>query len=230
MTKPDAAEPLESTPRLGEVPLQGPGWRWPRFGLRTLLLVLLLLAFPLGWAGYRAIQVRHQQAVVEKIAPLGGQAGWLGGKIVQVTFSGERFRDAALAELRGLDHLQRVVLMDTGVTAAGLAQLSGVRLTQLKILRAPALGDDAGAPLGSLSELRALWLEETGVGDAAMPQLASLARLRSLSLIGSKVTDDGLAPLLALPQLEEIYLQRTGVTEAGVERLRRELPKAAIAF
>ncbi len=49
-----------------------PRRRWLRFSLRTLLIVVTVLAVPLGWVGWRRQQVRREQATITWVKEAGG--------------------------------------------------------------------------------------------------------------------------------------------------------------
>jgi hypothetical protein len=50
-----------------------PKRRWFQFSLRTLLIVVALLAVPLGYVGWQAKIVRERKAMVREVAKMGGQ-------------------------------------------------------------------------------------------------------------------------------------------------------------
>jgi hypothetical protein len=50
-----------------------PPQRWFRFSLRTLLIVVTVLAVPLGWVGWRLRQVRREQATIAWVVEIGGR-------------------------------------------------------------------------------------------------------------------------------------------------------------
>jgi hypothetical protein len=82
--------------------------------------------------------------------------------------------------------------------------------------------------LRGLTALRRLDLHRTAVTDEGLRHLRGLTRLNRLYLTGTGVSDKGLAHLTGLAELEYLHLGRTKVTAAGVEKLRRQLPKAQI--
>lgn len=219
---PAADQPAESEPRPR---------RRVRYSLRTLLLAVLLLGTPLGWFGMRAMRQWRQQRVADQLTRFGAQPGTLYGDVVQLTFSGPAFKDQALKRLHELPHVVRVVLMDTEVSPAGFARLADLpALKEIRVMRAPRLGDEALAALPKMRQLKSLWLVDTAVTDAGLAPLGKLTQLKVLHLIGADVTDQGLEQLSSLHNVEEIFLLRTGVTQEGVDRLQRALPQSVIRF
>ena len=49
---------------------------WLRFSLRTLLIVVTLLAVPLGWVGWRLGQVRRERATITWVEETGGEVAF----------------------------------------------------------------------------------------------------------------------------------------------------------
>lgn len=146
---------------------------------------------------------------LEKLSQLGAVAGPLAANtnLVSVNFSmaGAKAGDAQLDALKPLtEQLFWLNLGGTGVTDAGLKNLSG------------------------LKNLRRLHLEKTAVGDDGLGALKDLAELRYLNLYGTKVSDKGLGALAGLKKLESLYLWQTSVTDAGAAELQKALPKLKI--
>ncbi len=109
------------------------------------------------------------------------------------SIAGTNFDDHALAKLASLGaNLRWLDLGGTGVTDAGLEQLS------------------------AMPNLSRLHLERTKITDSGLARLAPLNQLEYLNLYGTEITDAGLQDLQDLPKLKQIYLWQTKVTpEAG---------------
>ena len=96
-----------------------------------------------------------------------------------------------------LTTLEKLNLLGTKVTGAGLANLR---------------------PLEKLTEL---CLVQTAVDDAGLANLDSLTSLKKLTLESSKISDDGLPHLAKLTKLEVLSIHNgTRVTGAGIRHLR----------
>src|SRR5437867_11243655 len=54
-----------------------PKLRWYQFSLRSMFIVVTLLAIPCGWYGMKMQQVKRQREVVAAIVKLGGRVEWL---------------------------------------------------------------------------------------------------------------------------------------------------------
>ena len=124
--------------------------------------------------------------------------------VIVVNFATTQATDAALANLKGLETLQKLTLNGTPVTDAGLEHLKG------------------------LTGLQKLYLVDTKVTDAGLEHLKGLAGLQVLSLVGTQVTDAGLDHLKGLGNLQIVFLYGTKVTDAGAKALQDALPKVKI--
>ena len=110
-------------------------WRRLRFGLWTLLVVLLSL--PLGWFVLKMRDAERQGKAVEAIEKAGGTVGYdqVGqfANVTSVWLGGSGIGDEGLEHVEGLLQLDYLDLSDTQTTDAGLEHLKG--LTRLKAVK-----------------------------------------------------------------------------------------------
>jgi len=111
------------------------------------------------------------------------------------------FTGAGLKHLAKLRRLHGLTLSLTGVTDAGLENITG--LTQLKALSLPPAVTNAGlAHLKGLTNLESLGLFRTKVTDAGLVHLRGLTRLRTLDVGDTQITDNAIAELRkVIPEL-----------------------------
>ena len=174
-------------------------------------------------------------AAVRRIHERGGRFDFDGsGDLVAVDLASDRVSvsDADLASLLALPHLKRLKLSGSGITNAGVRQVSSLAgLTQLSLLdaqiddagleqlvrltnlaslsirRSPALTDKGLEPLKRLPKLVELGLLDLGITDRGLEQIAALTGLRSLDLRGdAQLSNAGLEQLLALKNLKTLRL------------------------
>ena len=218
-----------------------------RFSLRSLLVVVTLLAVGLGWFAYWRDAKRREEAAREWVLHHGGGVGQVDGRemsqrplwvqrlalvlpeeclrtVYYVDFPKDT-TDADLEVLRDLPNLTQVNLNEAAsITPAGLAPLAELpRLEVLYLNQTPAR-DEGLAHARHLHGLKEIWIEHTGITDASIPWIASNPALTHLDLDGARITDKS-APLLAkLQNLEVLALRGTHITSRGVAELAR-LPR-----
>lgn len=200
-----------------------------RYGLRTLLLLVLVFALVLGSETHR---VRKQRAAVQTI--------YSGGGIVRYDYEWEELGDGSwlhhidaqpnaprwLRHLLGDDyftsvmsvHLINVRLEEMNEVLAAVEQLDDLRFLAMQYQPV----DDTGLlHIRDLSQLQVLHLAETNVTDSGMSNLAGLADLRTLSLDNTAVSDTGLASasIETKTQLRELRMMSTNVSDASLTRI-----------
>lgn len=202
-----------------------PKRRWLQFSVRTVLLLVAVLCVWLGYRVHASRQRAEAIAHIEKLGgqiyydyqvkldsdgdpylvPLTPYPypEWakpltevlFPPRVWSVGLHSIPLSDDDIPFIAGFDGLHTAVLAGTGITDAGLAELS------------------------RLSELRNLTLQRTNVTDEGVASVARMRNLRQLDLSETAVTDKGLAKLKGL-QLRELFLWRLNITDAGVAHLR----------
>ncbi len=159
--------------------------RWFQFSLRTLLVVVTLIAALLGWRLYvwRAQQEQQRKAIAE-IQSRGGQTS--------VTFD-------SIAEAIALGHRKAdnmVILNDTQITNDDLKALENAPITRSLSIAGSQITDDGLVHLKNLKQLEYLDLKKnTRLTDAGLTHLEELKSLKQLILIGTQVTPAGVQKL-----------------------------------
>jgi hypothetical protein len=216
--------------------------RWPRYSIRTLLVVIAALSI---WLGYQTHRAREQRAALERIHELGGtvqfdyqydgsgtfqaDAAAPGPVWLRKIIGGEYFDDVAYVYLsssdvtnddlrlfRSLPDVETLWLSNTGVSDQGMGHLSGLARLKLLFLQQTKVGDDGLTHLGGLTKLEGLSLDNTRVTDAGFIHLTGLKSLISLNLSDTRLSGDELRHVHSLPKLEYINLMRTAVTDASL--------------
>lgn len=224
------------------------GRRLLRFSLRSLLLLVVVIAVPLGWKVNRA---RNQRVVVQELKKLNArikydyelsdaQPGpqWLidrFGKeyfveVQQLTVGGPQVNDETISLIARLPEVEWVGLRPASeITDEGLAHFAGMQNLEGVDLFSDRI---TGAGLVHLTGLRRLKsLAVSGwATDTSLEYVSKLKRLEYLWLHEAvEVTDEGLAHLSKLTQLQGLRLTgRWGaagvqdsakITDQGLEAL-----------
>ncbi|HEY2838609.1 MAG TPA: hypothetical protein VGJ26_05655 [Pirellulales bacterium] len=222
-----------------------PRRRWFQFRLRTLLVLIAVVALPLAWIARERRQSRYEAEVAETLqrrdfldVALAGPydsleraardepQGWrrdlarrvFGERIVVVWIANETFDD--LTPLARLTSLKRFNVH--GAPVVDLAPLAGLHELTYLDLGSTAASDLT--PLARLANLEWLGLGFTKVTDVA--PLAGLQKLKSLSLDSTPVAD--VAPLAELKKLESLNLRATQVKDVAALKQCKNLKKLSL--
>ena len=198
-----------------------------QFSICSLLVLVLVVAFPCSWMAVERQRAEKQRELVEEMRKAGT---WIRYDY-QLDASGVEIPNAQPSEpewLRrplGDDFCASVVDVGFFGTHARIVDSELDRLKELPELRnlwftcAPVTDTDLGH-LRGLPCLERLYLGGTRVTDAGLEHLQEHKQLRLLVLGGTKVTDTGLGQIEGFVHLQELSLSATQVTDAGLERLR----------
>jgi hypothetical protein len=219
-----------------------PPLRQLQFGLRSLLLLPLLLSVPLGIFVVEHRRVEQQRQAIEALGKLGASVNmgqstdwwcvlfgndFLGyADNVDASSAGAAFDDDALMYLQELPILNDLKVPDTKITDVGLARLPPfLRNLDLKNTRIT----DAGLKhLAKKKKLEHLDLSGCSVTDAGLDQLVALKSLYKLNLSQTQITDQGLQCLMGMPGLYELNLKGTQVTDEGVAKFQQAMPNTEV--
>jgi Leucine rich repeat len=171
--------------------------RFPRFSVRGLIVVVVLIGAGLGWLVRSARIQRDAVATIERSV---GSASydWQYRDGIDIR-GGMPWAPPWLVDLVGVDYFGHV----TSVSLNG------------------ELSDDALVHAGRLTQLESLDLAGSSVCDAELAHLTGLTNLSTLDLQGTQITELGLAHLKGLSNLSYLRLAYTGISHAGLEHVKR---------
>lgn len=180
--------------------------KYLRFSLRSLLVLILLIAGWLGWVVHRA---RAQRDAVAAILKLQGTVkyNWE-RKDGRNLPNGKPWWPGWLVNLFGIDYFSHV--------------------TQVRLVAVHELSDAELIQISNLSGLEELDLHRSPVTDARLGYLEELTDLQSLTLFHTPISDTGLAHLKRMHRLRMLSIENTSVTDSGAQELQRVLPKTVI--
>jgi hypothetical protein len=206
----------------------------PRFTLRSLLIVVAILAVGLSWFVQWREAKRRERAAADAIINRGGSAnygkleGWWADALALamprkslhystcVEFP-KNSTDADLALLRDLPNLETLQIENSPhISAAGLAHAGGLSRLNVLYLRHTPAGDRGLEPFKHNRHFKELWLEGSNVSDSVVSWIAANRGLTHLDLGGNPITDATLPQLATLEELQVLALDDTRVTSAGM--------------
>ena len=212
-----------------------------QFGIRSLLILTVVVAVPCSWLTAEMKQAREQMNIVNGLEiecdwqfdangihlshPQPREPGLLravlgDGFFDEVVEVNPR-NDAQMERLKELPRLQYLSLISAKISDAGLRHLEGWAGPQALWLDCNEITDVGLQYLEGMTRLESLSLGGTKITDAGLLHLEGMTRLESLSLGGTKITDAGLLHLEWLTRLESLSLNGTKISDDGLRHIER---------
>lgn len=194
--------------------------RWLQFSLRTLFVVMTIVAVWLGMIMHKARKLRqsvdaitaaggavyfHHQMEQQKLDATPPGPAWLRRLV-----GDEPFVTPFYVELRGPDVTDEFI-------AEHLRSMTSLEEVDIE---SPNVTDAALAHLRSMRHLHRLFLDCPRLTDAALPHVASLRELYRLSLNCPRLTDASLSHIATLPKLGGLELNSPHLTASGLDQLQ----------
>jgi hypothetical protein len=223
-----------------------PRRRWLQFRLKTIFVVVAIVAVPCGLFKWKWDRKQAERRAVAEIKKVGGSVAydWQVIVIEGNRASAETLRrlkqgqrpeppgPAFLRKLLGDDFLAHVVQVQfpyVEIDDSDLVWLDSLPdVERLDVRNKKSITDTGLEHLQHLSRLRYLVLNNTKATGVALRHVKRARGLRVLGLQSLPITDADLRQLEAFPDLEELVLYGTEVTNEGVEELQKHLPKCKI--
>jgi len=143
----------------------------------------------------------------------------------EVYFQDNGFEDKHVPYLNGISALNSLVISQTKITDAGVAELAGMNLEAL-FLDGTAVTSACLEAVSQIRKLKSLDLGSTNVQDDLAP-LAKLENLEWLVLRDtdlSNLSDESITALTSIPKLARLTVTNTGITEDAKRRLKMAKP------
>ena len=232
-----------------------PKRRWYQYSLRTLFVVMTLVAIACSWYAYEMNEAAKRRAAIVEIEKLGGvvvyddssdpsglgeSPAWysllrklhgdehLGNALAVDLMHRDTVTDAGVVNLKGLTKLRRLRLYSLQITDAGLANLKGLTNLEYLWIGGPQVADAGLVHLKGLTKLEELGFVNTQITDAGLVHLKDSTKLERLNLVGTEITDAGLVNLKGLTKLKELWIGGTQITDEGLKKLQEVLPNCEI--
>ena len=204
--------------------------RWLRFSLRSMLLLVVVIAIPIAWKVNRA---RNQRVVVAELEKLNADLIY---DYQIVATNGVRSYDFYapppgpkwLTALLGKEYFVEVrkVCADgaavTNETLALIAKLPDIEQVELVNLDSePGITDDGLVHFSKMQSLQAIVLHSNRISGVGLEHLTGLKRLTTLMAIGWN-TDASLEHVSKLKSLEDLSLiEVRRITEKGLAQIAK---------
>ena len=165
-----------------------------QFSIRSMLLLMVVVATACGWLTAAMNRARKQQVAVEAIEKAGGDVGydWEIGAF-HLGSGPEPPGPAWLRRMLGHHFLASVAAAEVhDVTHGMLKPLSVLTQLQNRDVRRPNVGDAGVQQLKDSLQLQVFCLVDYNATDGGLERLKGLSQLQSLAFSGIKVSDAGL--------------------------------------
>lgn len=184
---------------------------WWQFSLRTLLVLVTLIAVPLAW--FVSGPERQRRAVNELLArgvylDFEREAGGVPGDecwLPEAYF--RRVREVFISRAKHTDELLEIA-----------AELPGVTLLTIRQSDTTAKG---AAYLGTMTSLKVLTLGEPQSDDTWLPHIGKLRNLVRLDMTSDHFTGAGLVHLQDLTNLEGLFFWGAPLDDQGLQHLQK---------
>lgn len=209
--------------------------RFLQFGLRALILLVILAAVGAFWLRRQVENARNQRLAVESLRKLGAEVIYdyeldADGRRINTTIAPQLKGEPWIRELLGEDlfnHPQMVRMPMIAVTDEQLQVLQHMPELRTLYLSPPTpdqgngLTDKTLRHIGAMRDLENLSLVQFNITDAGVSELRHLTKLKHLSLDGTHVTDAGIKHLAGMHDMGLLTLgDLPGVTDAGLVHLQ----------
>jgi len=205
-----------------------------RYGLRTMMILLAIVAAGLGfWKAFvTPIQVQH--AAEKHLLTKGAKIAWstprgnnwlrsivgdyLFSEIVMVDLERRKIDKEDIAALSELRSVNRLYLASTSIDDDGLKSISGLTKVQRLSLWRTKITDEGLKHLAELDELFRIDIKHTQVTEDGLQHLKELDSLSELRT-RMKLTDVGVGHLSQFPGLFLEYMECDQLSEKGFEKI-----------
>lgn len=203
-------------------PTPKPRRRWLSFGLRGLMVLVLLLSLPMGWIARDVYRAQRETDVVAAVEKAGGYASYNYHENVMWAEPPEPSGPWVLRKLFG-EHIHSyvtdVAVVEPDAVNTVVPLLTACHRLECLELSGGKLNDESIETITQMPKLNKLILLGTSVSVEQMQKLIQVSTLKSITLQGPVATDDHLELLPKLTALEVVRLYETTITDRGMKSL-----------
>jgi hypothetical protein len=222
-----------------------PKRRWLQFRLRSLFILVAVVAVPCGLFKWKWDRKQAERRAVAEIKQAGGSVIYdreVDGKdtapgpaCLRAILGDDWFAEVKHVKTNlypafDIDHFHALKGLQTlwiwghdseHFTDADFAFLTEMNDLEELMLNGVHFTDAGVSTIKSMRRLTKLHLDRTEITDSGLEGSSHVAALEELSLARSHTTDSGLVHLRALPALRELNLRETSITDDGLEDLKK---------
>jgi hypothetical protein len=213
--------------------------RWYQYSLRSLMLLVLLVAICMSWFAVKLKQAREQRAIADDIIKNSGEVFYDYQYDLDCFYGNKSGEPAGPLWLRHwfgddlFNNLAGVNISDRPIYDRQLQRLANLHhLKSIILWHADDITDAGIEHLKSLTNLECLWLCNSKVTDAGLKFLEGSTKLKRLTFCNQlKITDVGLQYIRHLKELKYLELSNMNITDSGLEAINNlnELEELHIA-
>ena len=191
-----------------------------RFGMRTLLILTVLVAIPSAWLGKHWLRTRVQRPIVAKIIANGGNVTY------DYQYDGDNYDFnksppgwESIRSLLGDDFFACVIQASCGFNSKpGPLSIHFEDLNELRglNLEASKFDDQTIARLASLKKLEGLGLHNLKFKPETLKKLTTCPALTQLTLQGTELTNEHLRELINFPRLTYFQFINSPLDDDGL--------------
>ncbi len=200
-----------------------------QFGLRTLLILFVVLAVGLGLLRWHMVHAEYLFSISQQIDHQHGKVHWkLSGpsglgkysfrEAERVVWEAAEVDDKDIQILRKLPELEEVRLSGNPLTDEGMAVLKDLPRIRKLTLFDTEITDRGLEYVGLLKELEELDIRHTNITEEGLAHLRGLKHLKQLQF-DITLTDVGVDHLATMPSLQLDKLVGNGLTETGTQQV-----------
>jgi hypothetical protein len=203
--------------------------RWYQYSLRSLMLLVLLVAIFMSWFAVKMKQARVQRTIVVELLKTNAAIGYnyLHDELGNPTKRADTFVPYWLENILGRDFFENVTtIIFEEPNDRDLDYLNSLTHVQsIYVFYPNNITDEGLKNISSITALKKLdlcgrHLDASKITDAGLKYLWNIRDLRSLNLSFNHITDVGSEYFDNLTQLRSLYLNGTKITDAGLKHIK----------
>jgi hypothetical protein len=189
-----------------------------QFSIKSLLLVMFIVAAGLGLLTYRMEHVRAVRAErdLHIILNEAGMSVWRDGSVM--VSNAKPVREQELMLLEQLPYFEEMVFNNASFTDSGFAHLKKLNLKHITFA-SMQITEAGWARVGEMTTLESLTINETLISAEDIARLKN-CNVHTLRLFGTGLTDAGLLHIKRWPKLTELHLNELKITKDGLAQLK----------